>query len=110
MSSAVKHHFVLFEPTGGHDGKYYRWECDKCLQIVIVARPFFDYMLTGVQLSEFYQNTLVKPIPKCVLERSDVIIEIPVVPVCTVCRKRYVFEPGSKGIGGALCQGCYYDL
>jgi hypothetical protein len=31
-------------------------------------------------------------------------------PMCIVCGERPQFEPGSRGIGGALCLVCYYDL
>lgn len=42
--------------------------------------------------------------------RAEPVEEEPVVPVCIVCGKYPQFEPGSSGIGGALCMPCYYDL
>ena len=30
--------------------------------------------------------------------------------LCVVCHVRPQFAPGSRGIGGALCMVCYYDL
>lgn len=29
---------------------------------------------------------------------------------CTVCRKWPLADPGSRGLGGALCLVCIYDL
>lgn len=31
-------------------------------------------------------------------------------PPCVVCVKRPQFAPGSRGLGGALCLVCFYDL
>jgi hypothetical protein len=30
--------------------------------------------------------------------------------LCTVCDKRPLHAPGSRGLGGALCLVCIYDL
>lgn len=42
--------------------------------------------------------------------RKELIGVLKSVPMCRVCQKRPMFDPGSKGPGGMICMVCYYDL
>lgn len=107
----MKHRFKLVEPMGGGDHNFYYYECENCLQDLRIHKTFLQWIiLTGSKMSPFHIRQLNKNMVRCNPTRQTIVIDLPVIPNCTVCQKRYVFEPGSKGIGGALCLSCYYDL
>jgi len=106
-----KHKFSTVIPSGNTDWDHHIFECERCLQEVRIDKDLWVFMVTTKnQLSEFYMKQIFWRITRCNPDRDLIIVEIPVIPKCTVCHKRYVIEPGSKGIDGALCRVCYYDL
>lgn len=109
MNNKPKHVFKLVETHDVKDYPYYVYECEKCLQMVKMERDFLLYLILHQPSIPFALKAL-SVVPPCNPVRGIVVIDVPEIPNCGVCTRRPVFDPGSKGIGGALCQVCYYDL
>lgn len=83
MEDKHKHRLALFMSRTD----YLVFECRTCALTLQYHKTFVRALVTGKSLDEAMAPLL-----------------------CTVCKKRFMMEPGSRGIGGALCRFCYYDL
>lgn len=101
-----------FKVVVGNDASvrrdYVEFECDRCFQDVYIDRQFMELLLSGQPLIPFALKAL--DTNSCNKVRDAIILDLPEVPMCKACQKRPVSIPGSRGIEGALCLPCYYDL